>query len=339
MEIIPQVAEATRNLHAVISEKEPGEPTISNVEDVAQQLKASGADVIVAIGGGSVMDSAKAARLVVSQDQSLRTFIQSEQTVRNPEIALITVPTTAGTGSEVSGGAVITDEDRDVKVGIADSLLRAQHAIVDPVLTYNLPRTITAYTGIDAVAQAIAAVMSNVRTPIGNAIALEAIRLASDALIKVVADGTDYEARSNMACASLMAGLSMNIANCTAEHSIGQALGGMYHLPHGLTIGLVLAETMERERKHIPELMERIADALGAEEDGSQDGTRAVRAVRELLSRIEIPTLREVGARVEDLERLAEQAMDDYFITMAPVPWTKEEVIQVFEKLYELEKR
>ncbi|GAJ98354.1 iron-containing alcohol dehydrogenase [Geomicrobium sp. JCM 19055] len=263
MEIIPQVAEATRNLHAVISEKEPGEPTISNVEEIAQQLKASGADVIVAIGGGSVMDSAKAARLVVSQNQSLREFIQSEQTVRNPEIALITVPTTAGTGSEVSGGAVITDEERNVKVGIADSLLRAQHAIVDPVLTYNLPRTITAYTGIDAVAQAIAAVMSNVRTPIGNAIALEAIRLASDALIKVVEDGTDYEARSNMACASLMAGLSMNIANCTAEHSIGQALGGMYHLPHGLTIGLVLAETMERERKHIPELMERIADALG----------------------------------------------------------------------------
>lgn len=338
-EIIPEIKSAISNMNVVKYEKEPGEPTILIVEEITAELKKSNADVVIAIGGGSVIDCAKAARLSMSQNQKLSEFIKSDKKYVKPKIALITVPTTAGTGSEVSGGAVITDSTKDVKIGLANPFIRAQYAIVDPVLTYGLPKSITAFTGIDAVAQAIAAIMAKVRTPIGTAIALEAIRLSRESLVVVVKNGRDKAARLNMACASLMSGLAMNISDCTAEHSLGQAIGGMYHLPHGLTIGLVLAETMERERKHIPELMERIADALGAEEDGTKDGSRAIKAIKRMIADIEIPVLSDVGVKEEDIETLADRTMADFFITQSPVPWTKEEVLTVFESAFKLTDR
>lgn len=333
-DIIPEIKSAISNMNVVKYEKEPGEPTISKVEEIANELKKSNADVVIAIGGGSVLDSAKGARLSIAQNQKLSEFIKSDKKYVKPKMTLITVPTTAGTGSEVSGGAVITDTTTDVKVGLANPFIRAQYAIVDPVLTYGLPKSITAYTGIDAVAQAIAAIMAKVRTPIGTAVALEAIRLSRESLVAAVKNGKDQAARSNMACASLMAGLAMNISDCTAEHSLGQAIGGMYHLPHGLTVGLVLAETMERERKYIPELMERIADALGEAEDGSKDGTRAVRAIKRIIAEIDIPVLREVGVKEEDIETLADRTMEDFFITQSPVPWTRDEVLTVFKSAF-----
>jgi alcohol dehydrogenase len=236
------------------------------------------------------------------------------------------VPTTAGTGSEVSGGAVITDAATHVKAGIASPHLRAQHALVDPTLTHGLPATMTAYTGIDALAQAIAAIVVKVATPVGDGVALEAVRLAGEALPRVVQDGSDADARSQMACASLMAGLAMNISDCGSEHSLGQALGGRYGLPHGLTIGLVLAETMNRDRRFAPDRFERIADALGEPADGSSDGSRAVRAVRRILDRLGFETLESVGVTDGEVPELAEQALADYFISVSPAPWSAAEV-------------
>jgi alcohol dehydrogenase len=167
-------------------------------------------------------------------------------------MSLVCVPTTAGTGSEVSGGAIVTDPETDEKMGIASPNLRAAHALVDPELTWSLPADVTAHSGIDALAQAIAAVVAKACTPIGDAIGLEATRLAGPVARARGADGSDRAARSEMACASLLGGLAMNISNAAAEHSLGQALGGVFHLPHGLTIGLVLAEALERERHHVP---------------------------------------------------------------------------------------
>ena len=131
-------------------------------------------------------------------------------------------------------------------------------------------------------------------------------------------------------CASMMAGLSMNISDCGSEHSIAQAVGGRFHLPHGLTIGLVLAETMDHDRRAVPELFERIADAFGEPGDGSRDGSRAVTAVRRLLADIDFPTLASCGVGEADLDELADGALDDYFITVSPEPWTKEDVVACY---------
>jgi len=319
--------------------KEPGEPTIDVVDAAAAALAGSGADVAVAVGGGSVIDAAKSARLCALRGATFAEFLAGDRSIPAPSLPLVCVPTTAGTGSEVSGGAVITDPATNGKAGIAGPELRAQHALVDPALTYSLPPEVTAYTGIDALAQAIAAVVAKVRTPVGNAIALEAVRLGGRSLAAAVRDGSDRDARSELACASLMAGLAMNISDCTAEHSLAQALGGTFHLPHGLTIGLVLAETLERERHHVPELLERVADALGEPDDGSRDGSRAVRAVRRLLAELDVPVLREVGVAAGDLDGLVERALADFFITQSPSPWTAAEARAAFESALALEQR
>ena len=325
--LVPQVADALAAVPgATTFEKAPGEPTVELVERTAEALAAAGCDAVVAIGGGSAMDTAKAARLVAGQGGPYLRFAAGGVTYEPPRIPLVCVPTTAGTGSEVSGGAVITDERTHVKAGIASPHLRAQHALVDPALTYGLPPGITAHTGIDALAQAIAGMVVTARTPIGDGIALESIRLAGGALVPVVRDGSDHEARAQMACASLMAGLAMNISDCGSEHSLGQALGGRFGLPHGLTIGLVLAETMDRDRAHAPAQFERIADALGEPAGGPADGSRAVSAVRRILAELEFPTLTAVGVTEPDLDGLTEGALADYFISVAPAPWSPAEV-------------
>ncbi len=331
--MVPGVAAALADMGgAVRFEKAPGEPTVTLVEAAAAALSEGGCDAVVAIGGGSAMDTAKGARLVAGQGEPYLRFARGEVTYTPPQIPLVCIPTTAGTGSEVSGGAVITDEATHTKAGIASPLLRAQHALVDATLTHGLPPKVTAYTGVDALAQAIAAMVVTVRTPIGDGIALEAIRLAGDALPKVVADGGDAAARSAMACASLMAGLTMNISDCGSEHSLGQAIGGMLGLPHGLTIGLVLAETMDRDRLHAPDQFERIADALGEPADGTSDGSRAVRAVRRLLAELDFETMAGVGMTDNQVDELSEKALADYFISVAPAPWSAGEVAEAYRK-------
>jgi alcohol dehydrogenase len=197
----------------------------------------------------------------------------------------------------------------------------------------------TANTGIDALAQAIAGMVATCRTPIGDAIALEAIRMMTPALVSAYRDGSDAEARAAMSCGSMMAGLTMNVSDCSAEHSLGQAIGGIRHVPHGLTIGLVLAQTLAREAAHVPTVLERVADAMGEPDDGSGDGSRAVRAVDRILAELDFPVLRSLDIGPNDLDSLADLALEDYFITMAPVPWTKDEVIAAFTAALALEAR
>jgi choline dehydrogenase len=325
--LVPEVAAAVALLPGGERfEKAPGEPTVTLVEEAAARLSETGCDAVVAIGGGSAMDTAKAARLVAGQGEPYLRFANGEVAYTPPALPLFCVPTTAGTGSEVSGGAVITDDATHTKAGIASPLLRAQHALVDPVLTWGLPPGITAMTGIDALAQAMAAIVVKAATPVGDGIALEATRLAGGALVRAVRDGSDHDARSDMACASLLAGLAMNISDCGAEHSLGQAIGGKFGLPHGLTIALVLAETMDRDRSFVPARFERIADALGEPQDGSGDGSRAVRAVTRILTELEFDTLAAVGVREEHLDELTEKALADYFISVAPEPWSAADV-------------
>lgn len=320
-------------------DKPAAEPTIDMVDAASRALDEAGAEAVLAIGGGSVIDTAKAARLCSQLSMSFREFLASAPGYPVATVPLIAVPTSAGTGSEVSGGSVVSDPEAGRKNGIANANLRAQFAIVDPTLTYSMPPPMTANTGIDALAQAIAGMVATVRTPIGDAIALEAIRLMTPALVAAYRDGTDVAARAGMSCGSMMAGLTMNISDCTSEHSLGQAIGGVKHVPHGLTIGLVLAETLERERAHVPEVLERVADAMGEVDDGSRDGSRCVRAVRRVLAQLDFPVLSSLGFTDTDLDHLADLALADYFITMSPAPWTKDEVLEAFTKALRLERR
>ena len=337
-QLIDQMKSAP-GISVTLFEKPAGEPTIQMVDDAIASLKAAGSDVVVALGGGSVIDTAKAARLCAQLNCTFREFQSQPPVYPAPTLPLIALPTSAGTGSEVSGGSVISDPEAGRKAGIANGNLRAQVALVDPVLTYSMPPSMTANTGIDALAQAIAGIIAKCSTPIGDAIGYEAVRMMTPALVAAFKDGNDKAARAGMAAGSMMAGLTMNISDCTAEHSLGQAIGGLKHVPHGLTIGLVLVETLTREARIVPEKMERVADAMGVPQDGTKDGSRCVSAVRKILAELQFPVLSSLGFVEADIDELAEIALKDFFITQAPKPWSKQEVVDAFMSALKLESR
>ena len=201
--------------------KGPGEPTFALADELADRVRDGSLDVVVGIGGGSALDVAKAARIVADQGGAVSDYAGGIRTPAPPRLGLVLCPTTAGTGSEVSGASVLTDTDADRKVGFGHPNMRAQHALVDPVLTHGLPAGPTAHSGVDALAQAIGACTVRNSSPLSVAFGLEACHHVAHSLREAVADGTDAEARRRMACASLTAGLAMNLSDCAADHALG----------------------------------------------------------------------------------------------------------------------
>jgi alcohol dehydrogenase len=333
---IPAVAQAIAGM--VVHVKPAGEPTYDVIADAARAVEEARPEVIVGIGGGSALDVAKAARLVAGQGESFERFCDGAVQVEPPRVDLVAVPTTSGTGSEVSGGAVVVDPVERRKRGVAHPLMRAQHALVEPLLTVGLPPEPTAHTGVDALAQAIGGVIASNGSVLSAAIGLEACRHVAAGLERAVRDGGDLEARRELALGSLMAGLAMNLSDCCADHALGHSIGSTYGLPHGLTVGLVLAETLEVNRPACTPQLERVADALGDRDEGG-DGSRAIAAVRRLLAACGLPTLRGAGVGEERLDRLVELSMADYCLTVNPREWTEADVRRAYGDALALEDR
>jgi alcohol dehydrogenase len=321
-----------------VYQKPLGEPTAQLVAEAAERIAVEDPDVLVAIGGGSVLDLAKGARLVAGQRMPIERFLAGEA-IEPPRIPLVSVPTTSGTGSEVSGGVVLLDHMQRRKVGVAHPLLRAQHALVDPLLTLVLPTEPTAWTGADALAQAIGGVIVSNSNPPSVALGLEACRHIAAGLERSVADGSDAEARAEMSLGSLLAGLSMNLSDCGADHALGHAIGSTFDLPHGLTVGLVLAETLDVNRPACAGRLERVADALGEPDDDSGGGIRAITAVKRLLAAISLPTLRQAGVAEQDVDGLVERALADYCITVNPRTWDANDVRSAYAAALALDSR
>jgi len=321
--------------------KGPGEPTFALADELAGRVREGRLDAVVGIGGGSALDVAKAARIAADQGGAVSEYAFGARVLEPPRIGLVLCPTTAGTGSEVSGASVLTDTDADRKVGFGHPNMRAQHALVDPILTHGLPAAPTAHSGVDALAQAIGACTVRNSSPLSVAFGLEACHHVAHSLRQAVADGSDAEARRRMACASLTAGLAMNLSDCAADHALAQALGSVSHLPHGLTVGLVVAETLERSRGDCADRLERVADALGEPSDGTTDGSRAVRAVRRVLADVGFPTLAETGVADDALPALVASATGEqsYNLEIDCHAWSEAEVEQAFRAAFALAAR
>jgi choline dehydrogenase len=319
---IPAVTAALRGCAVVL--KPPGEPAAATIDAVAAELRERRADAVVAVGGGSALDTAKGARAVHDQGVGFDVLLAGETAPAAARTPLVTVPTTAGTGSEVSGGVVVTVEGR--KAGVASPLLRARHALVDPALTHGLPRDATAQTGADALAQAIGGVTVRNGSPASRALGLEACRHVAAGYLRAVADGTDADARAEMMLASLLAGLAMNLSDCGADHALGHALGARLHLPHGLAVGVSLAATLEVSRPACAGGLELVADALGEPAGGEADGSRAVRAVRRLLAGAGLPSLAACGYDPELEDAVTADALADYCLSVDALEWTEADV-------------
>lgn len=321
--------------------KGPGEPTFALADELAARVRDGSLQAVVGIGGGSALDVAKAARIAADQGGAVADYAGGARDPQPPRIGLVLCPTTSGTGSEVSGASVLTDAVRDRKLGFGHPNMRAEYALVDPVLTHGLPPAPTAHSGVDAMAQAIGGCTVRNSSPLSVAFGLEACHHVAHSLREAVADGTDTEARRRLSCASLTAGLAMNLSDCAADHALGQALGSVKHLPHGLTVGLVLAETLELTRGDCADRLERVADALGEPADGSADGSRAVRAVRGILADVGFPTLRRAGVTEDDLPELVASATGEqsYNLDVDCHDWTSAEVEHAFRAALALERR
>jgi len=310
-----------------------GEPTIDSVDAIGAQLRALKPDLVVAIGGGSVLDSAKGGRLLMANPGSIRTYSWpgTPAPIVPGSTRLVTIPTTSGTGSEVTGGVVMTDPENGMKVAAPSPHNRANYCLVDPRLTVSLPHGPTLWGGLDALGQAIGSVVCAANTPVGDALGLEAIRLAVAALPVVLADPTDLDARASMSCAALLAGLAMNVSEAGTEHSLAHALGAAMKLPHGLTVGVMLLESMEHDRQYVPHKFERVADAMGAPQNGMSDGSRALGAVEAFLAQVACPTFAELNVQPEQLPELAALARAGW-IPIEPGPWTDTDILDAFTR-------
>jgi len=325
---------------SIFDEAEP-EPTVESIEKAVKYLKEiKDVNFIVAVGGGSVMDTAKCANVVAMNGGSILDY---EDDIENPRpirklLPLIAVPTTAGTGSEASIWAVFTDTKRKLKTGTADPKLIADVAILDPNMTRTMPPTLTAATGMDALTHGIEAYVSTYANPITDAFSIQAIKLIAENLRTAVEDGENMEARTNMILASFMAGSAFSNSSLGIVHTMAEALGGFYRISHGITNTLILPHVMDFNLSANVEKFMKIAEFMGEDVKGldvNKASKKSVSAVKKLSRDIRLPqTLREVGVKREDFPALVEMTFKWANESGNPREVSKKQLRELYEKAY-----
>ncbi|AER66893.1 iron-containing alcohol dehydrogenase [Thermovirga lienii DSM 17291] len=310
-------------------------PKDSNVEEGAKLAKDYGTDLIIALGGGSSIDCAKAISILVTLGGRPRDY-EGQNHFSVPLVPVIAIPTTAGTGSEVTFSSVITDSQEKFKFSIRAEDIAPRVAIADPELTVSLPPLLTAATGMDALTHAIEGYTSTEAEPIAEACGLYAVGLISKNIRKAVEDGSDLEARSNMLVGSILAGISFSHSDVASVHCIAEALGGKYDAPHGLCNSVVLPEIMEYNLPFCLEKYSEIARAMGLSFSSVEEGARmAVLEVKKLAEDVGLPPFSSLGVREEDLEELANNSFRNGSNPSNPRPMDVEDYLTVLKKLME----
>jgi aldehyde dehydrogenase (NAD+) len=316
----------------------PQDTGMEVVDKGAEYAKSVGADVVVSLGGGSVMDTAKGMCIIMTEGGNLRDF-QGMQMLTRPQTPHITIPTTAGTGSEVSAGAVVLDKEQGQKILIWEYHILPKVAILDPRLTENLPAHLTASTGMDAMTHAVESFLSQQRNPISDAMALHAIRLTTKYLPVAVENPSDMLARGQMQIAALTAGWAFSNALLGLVHAMAHSLGAVCRVPHGLANGILLPHVMLFNLEEVPELMADIALAMGAAPanmPAADAGAEAVAAMHELTRKIGLPrSLKDVGVQDGQLLECAELALTDGSVVYNPrMVMEAQEVLEIFKKAF-----
>jgi alcohol dehydrogenase class IV len=317
------------------------EPTITLVREGVEVFRGAGCDLVIAIGGGSAIDAGKAIAAAAANPGDLLDYLEvigKGQPLENAPWPFIAVPTTAGTGSEVTRNAVLGSPEHGVKVSLRSPLMLPRVAIIDPVLTLGLPPEITASTGLDALTQLIEPYVSSRANPFTDGLCLDGIRYASASLPRAYRDGSDADARSGMAYASLLGGLALANAGLGVVHGFAAPIGGMFDAPHGAVCAALLPAGMRtniaalREREPQGAALERyreIARILTSDPDAiPEDGAEWVRG---LTLRLAIPPLASYGIRRQDAPELAAKAGRANSMKANPITLTTAELTAVIE--------
>jgi alcohol dehydrogenase class IV len=317
----------------------PGEPTVDLVREGARRVQNAAFDVIISVGGGSVIDAGKAIAAVATNGGEPLEFLETVGkglAIEVPPLPFIAVPTTAGTGSEVTRNAVLGSTERGVKASLRSPMMLPRVAVVDPELTYGLPPAITASTGLDALTQLIEPYVSARANPLVDAICVEGIRRVAGALRRAYHDGADREARCDMALGSLFGGLALANAGLGVVHGFAAPLGGSWKAPHGALCAALLPHGMAanvaalRARAPRHPALERYATIArlltGRNEASVEDGIDWVRA---LCVELSVPALRAWGITEADLPGVVEKAARASSMHANPLPLTSEELLAV----------
>ena len=330
----------TSGLRVEVFDDVPREPEMSFVESGLEIFKRSQCDVVVALGGGSPMDVAKAIAVLATSGGSVRDY-EGQGKVPKAKAPLIAMPTTGGTGSEVTKFTIVTDVERKRKMLIGDPKLIPEVAICDPTFSLTVPPSLTMGTGMDALTHAIEAFVSVRAQPITDHLCLAAIKLISQSIHRAWKSGDDLEARSNMMMGSTLAGLAFSNSSVALVHGMSRPIGAHFHLPHGLSNAVLLATVMEYSCEGNPEKYGEIAAAMGERTEGfsSMEAARlSVTAIRKLALELEVPTLSGVGIDRSELMRLAPKMAEDALASGSPnnnpQRASKEDIVALYEKAY-----
>lgn len=307
----------------------PANSSVTVVMQAAQQARAAAADLVIAVGGGSPIDTAKCVRIILSHGGHLLDY-QGYNVLEAPLVPMIAIPTTAGTGSEVTPFAVIRDESQDLKITFASPYMVPTLAVLDPLMTASLPARLTAATGADALTHAIECYVSTDRSLFTDSLALHAIELVATSLVTATQHGDDLEARSTMLVASCLAGVAFSNGFLGIVHAMAHATGGKYPVHHGTTNAILLPHGMEFNLNVALPRYARIARALGVDGAGNsvEELARAgIASVRQLLAACGLPSrLRDVEVPQEALDGIAEIALTDGAIFNNPRPAELEDI-------------
>ncbi len=311
-------------------------PPDTQVEDAAFIARSAEVDVIVAVGGGSSIDSAKAINILLTNPSPINQY-DGINTVKVPGKPLIAIPTTAGTASEVTAFSIVTDTARKKKMVIGGQFVGATIALADPLLTVGMPPKITASTGLDALTHAIEAYVSKGAMIPTDVLALKAIELICTNIVTATRDGANIQARSAMLLGSMMAGFAFTNAVLGLVHSIAHPLSVHGNLPHGVANAIGLPFVMEYNMPAAPSRFRDIAVAMGIDVTGMDDAAAAraaVELVKHLNVELEIPTLKECGITRDMFDRLAEDALKEISTLFNPRDPSKEDILAILEKAY-----
>ncbi len=325
------ILEAADLEHVTFADVEPN-PTDELVHRAANFAADHKVDALLAIGGGSVIDCAKAVNILLTNGGKISDY-EGVNKVAKPTLPLVMVPTTAGTGSEVTSVTVVTDTRRHKKMVIAGQFVGGRIAVCDPMLTVKLPAAITSSTGMDALTHAIEAYISTLASPVTDGIALDAIVLIMGSLEQAVADG-DIKSRSDMMLGSFMAGMAFNSALLGLVHSLAHPLSAHYNIPHGVANAVFLPHVINYNLGSFDSKLKALASAMGIDGEQSDLGDRIVSRLQQLATTIGIPQLKDLGVPETDFSMLAEEAMLEMSTMTNPKQPTVAELVDLLKTAY-----
>jgi choline dehydrogenase len=303
------------DVEPVVFDKVRANPGVELVDAGAAEYRSQGCDGLVAIGGGSSMDTAKGIGVVAAHDGSIVDYEWGHSPISSRIPPMIAVPTTAGTGSEVTLWAVITDPKRKIKFNVGGTpLIASWVAVIDPELTVKLPAAVTAGTGMDALAHAVECYTMSYHQPFTDAVALLAMEYVARYLRVAFSQANNLEARYHMSAAAMLAGLAYGTDSAGAAHAMSQTAGGVHDAPHGALTARLLGPVMEYNYAGEPERFARMAAAFGLDVRHAsmwEAAEMAVDYVHQLTADVEIPGLEELGFSQDEIPMLADKAFND----------------------------